>query len=237
MLVCGVDGCPGGWIAASRRPGESDFSFALYRRFAALLDDLPRSAVVAVDIPIGLTAAGPRECDREARRYLGFPRGTSVFSAPIRPALRARTWEQACSIRRRVDRKGYPRQTFGILAKVREVDKLLRALPRHQKRVHEAHPEVTLAAMNEGRAMTHPKKRAAGRDERLKVLERVLGAGARAAFELARAEFPREKVGLDDLIDALALTWTARRIAERECVLLPGRVRRDPMGLRMNIHY
>jgi len=237
MLVCGVDGCPGGWVAASRKIGDLDFEFSLHRRFAELVHGVGRSALVVVDIPVGLTAAGARECDRAARQFLGRPRASSVFSAPIRPALKARTWQQACRIRERVERKRYQRQSFGIFAKVREVDTLLRAEPRHQKRVREAHPEVTFAAMNGGLGMTHPKKSRAGRGERLAAIERCLGSGAVAAYEKACAEFPREKVGRDDLLDALALVWTAQRIADGGHVMLPERAERDPMGLRMNIHY
>lgn len=250
-VCCGVDGCPGGWISVRASLENPDFSVSLHRRFGDLMASLGTDAVVAVDIPIGLTAAGPRACDREARLYLGFPRSASVFTAPIRPALRARSWEQACGIRERVDRKRYQRQAYGIFGKVREVDTLLRAEPRWQKQVFEAHPEVTLAAMNHGLGMAHSKKRAAGRKERLAVIERCLGLEAVKAYEQAcrkrragdcngqlnGAGMSARLVGRDDLIDALALVWAARRIASDEHRMLPEFEERDPMGLRMNIHY
>lgn len=250
-VCCGVDGCPGGWISVRSSLDEPDFSVSFHRRFVDLLASLGTDAVVAVDMPIGLTASGSRACDREARRYLGFPRSASVFSAPIRPALRARTWEQACAIRERVDRKRYQIQAFGLFAKVREVDTLLRAEPRYQGQVFEAHPEVTFAAMNDGLRMAHSKKRSAGRKERLAVIERCLGPEAvaryddacrkrRAAGASSRRKdggFTPQEVGRDDLIDALALVWAARRIATGEHRMLPEFEDRDPMGLRMNIHY
>ncbi len=251
MSMCyGVDGCPGGWVCARATLGGSDFSIMLYRRFATLLDSLDSDGTVAVDIPVGLTAAGPRDCDQAARRYLGFPRSASVFTAPIRPALRARSWEHACRIRERVDRKRFQRQAYGLFPKVREVDTLLRAHPRYQRQVFEAHPEVTFTALNGGLAMAHSKKRAAGRKERIAVIERCLGPGAISCYETAcreRASAPRsaqkrgglsvKNVARDDLIDALALVWTARRIARGEAEQLPGHPERDPMGIRMNIHY
>lgn len=250
-VCCGVDGCAGGWISVRSSLDGHDLSVSLHRRFVDLLASLGTGAVVAVDMPIGLTASGPRACDREARRYLGFPRSASVFPAPIRPALRARTWEQACAIRERVDRKRYQIQAFGLFAKVREVDTLLRAEPRYQNQVFEAHPEVTFAAMNDGLRMAHSKKRPAGRKERLAIIERCLGPEAMVLYEDAcrkrrRASassehefggFARKKVGRDDLIDALALVWAARRIATGEHRMLPEFEDRDPMGLRMNIHY
>lgn len=242
-VCCGVDGCPGGWVSVRAGIDSPGFSFALHKRFRDLLKSLGPGAFVAVDIPIGLTAAGPRACDIEARRYLGVPRSASVFTAPIRPALRARTWEEACRIRERVDRKRYQRQSFGLFPKIRAVDSLLRAEPRWQRRVFEAHPEVTFAAMNEGLAMAHSKKRAAGRKERLVLAERHLGLEAIHAYEEARRKrraretLSPESVGLDDLVDALGLVWTARRLAGNESGRLPEKLDRDPMGLRMNIHY
>lgn len=250
-VCCGVDGCAGGWISVQSSRDGRDLSVSLHRRFVDLLASLGTDTVVAVDMPIGLTASGPRACDREARRYLGFPRSASVFPAPIRPALRARTWEQACAIRERVDRKRYQIQAFGLFAKVREVDTLLRAEPRYQNQVFEAHPEVTFAAMNDGLRMAHSKKHPAGRKERLAVIERRLGPEAVRLYEdacrtrrVARTSSEYEvsglaprKVGRDDLIDALALVWAARRIATGEHRTLPEFEERDPMGLRMNIHY
>ncbi len=252
MSVCvGVDGCPGGWVAVFNDLDAREYAVSVHRRFRDLVQTLDTGTVVAVDMPVGLTAAGPRSCDQAARQYLGFPRNASVFSAPIRPALRARTWEQACAIRERVDRKRYQRQAFGLFGKVRELDSLLRAEPRHQHQIFEAHPEVTLAAMNGGLGMAHPKKRAAGRKERLAVIERSLGPDAMDCFEEAcrrrrstngistppGGQVSLHEVGLDDLVDALALVWTARRIAAGGHQMLPEAMEFDPMGLRMNIHY
>lgn len=87
MLAAGVDGCPAGWIAAVAR-GEAGCVEATELRLFATVEDLiawresqserdraasPRpGAPVTIDIPIGLPAvAGPRVCDREARRLLG----------------------------------------------------------------------------------------------------------------------------------------------------------------------
>lgn len=250
QLCCGVDGCPGGWICIRAPVDAPDFTYSFHPRFSDLLETLDPKAIVAVDMPIGLTAAGPRECDRAARRFLGFPRSASVFSAPIRPALRARTWRQASQIRERIDRKRYQQQAWGLFPKVREVDTLLRAHPRYQDQVFEAHPEVTFAAMNEGLAMAHPKKKPAGRKERLSLVERCLGSEALGIYEdacrhrrklppshLPYGALPPDEVGRDDILDALALVWTARRIAAGEHGMLPDKGERDPMGLRMNICY
>ena len=126
---------------------------------------------------------------------------------------------------------------FGILAKVREIDDLLHRAPGLGGLLREGHPEVTLAAMNGGNAMRHPKKSAAGRAERLAVIRESLGDGAVELYQHAAAHYPRARVGRDDLIDALALVWTARRIASGRHLRLPREARSDALGLPMHIHY
>jgi predicted RNase H-like nuclease len=91
-LLAGVDGCRTGWVVVTER------SAAVAPTFAAVLAALPDDAIVAVDMPIGLAdryEPGGRECDRQARRLLGRGRGSSVFPAPPRPALGARTLAEA----------------------------------------------------------------------------------------------------------------------------------------------
>src|SRR6266540_5294230 len=89
--VAGVDGCRAGWLVVHEGHAE------VHRDFAAVLAALPDDAVVAVDMPIGLVdehVAGGREVDRAARVELG-PKRSSVFSAPPRCALGARTLRDA----------------------------------------------------------------------------------------------------------------------------------------------
>jgi predicted RNase H-like nuclease len=140
--------------------------------------------MVAVDMPIGLPdQPGPRACDRAARRLLG-PRRSSVFPAPSRAHLAAASFG---------DVGGLSIQAWNLVPKVREVD------AAWEPRVREVGPEVSFAAMA-GAPMAHPKRTAAGRDERLAAL--------------GRAEAPRVPGARpDDVLDALACAWTAARIA------------------------
>src|SRR5437763_795582 len=117
-MLAGIDGYQKGWIAAVElRPGET--VVRAYPNFRSILDDESLTLIV-IDIPIGLLDHGARSCDVEARRLLGRARGSSVFPAPIRTMLDARTWEEAC--RRRVEREGKKcsKQVAGILPKIRE---------------------------------------------------------------------------------------------------------------------
>ncbi len=176
--------------------------------FADVLD-LADGGVVGVDMPIGLPDAGPRACDVAARRELGRPRGSSVFPAPPRAALGWRSWADAA---------GVSRQAYLLLAKIREVDELMS--PALQSRVVEVHPELSFAAMAGG-PMRHNKKTAEGRAERLAAL--ALAAPPKAPGAAA-----------DDVLDALAVLWTAQRVERAdERRLGDGAV--DAKGLRMEI--
>lgn len=57
-LVVGVDGCPGGWVAVTVQ--RDSFTATVYPTFAGLLYAVSHAAVIAVDIPIGLSTTGPR---------------------------------------------------------------------------------------------------------------------------------------------------------------------------------
>jgi predicted RNase H-like nuclease len=88
MKIVGVDGCRGRWLAVAMDLGSGSIAASIHATPDALLLAYPDAAAVALDMPIGLTCAGPRECDIAARRLLGWPRSSSVFPAPIRDALR-----------------------------------------------------------------------------------------------------------------------------------------------------
>lgn len=72
--------------------------------------------VLAIDIPIGLTAHGPRDCDILARKLLRAPRASSVFPAPVRAVLGATTYQEATSRSEAACGQRMSQQAFGILA-------------------------------------------------------------------------------------------------------------------------
>lgn len=187
-----------------------------------------RCAAVAVDIPIGLTEGPePRPPDIEARRVLG-QRASSVFPAPVRPAMQARTYEKACTISLRVSGRKMSKQSFALIDKIRQADRVM--TPELQERVVEVHPEVSFWALNGGQAMAHKKKSAAGKQERLQLLTRVFQDGLASVAVPAGA-------GRDDLLDACVAAWTAWRLAHGRAERLPSDPPVDARGLRMAIVY
>jgi predicted RNase H-like nuclease len=228
-IVAGVDGCPGGWLAlVEYKDGQPEAR--VFSRFTDLMDALPEAKVIAVDIPIGLPEVGARACDEHARRELAQPRGSSVFPAPLRAVLAARSWEEACTIRLRIDGKRMSRQAWGIVPKVKEVDALLREDAKLAARVFEVHPEVSFAAWA-GEAMRHSKKKFAGKLDRRKLIM----ADWPDAITRCRAMLEGERYAVDDLYDAFAALWTARRISARKSRDIPSIPPRDVNGLLMRI--
>lgn len=230
-LYAGADGCRSGWLAIRACRGDGARLRAVDVRvvpsFAALLELTATCEAVAVDIPIGLSEDGRREADFEARRRIGVRR-SSVFPPPARSLLHAGAYAEANELSKQRFSRGLQRQTFNILPKMREADAAVS--PEMQGRVVESHPEVSFWALAGERPLRHAKRTAAGRAERLTLLERAFGAAVRALK-------PPPGAAWDDLYDACVLAWTAARVAEGRAVRLPAEPQRDGRGLRMEIVY
>ncbi|MCA3556259.1 DUF429 domain-containing protein [Aestuariivirga sp.] len=228
--VIGVDGCPGGWIAV--RWAEA-VSHHLCRGFAEVL--AMDAAVIAVDMPIGFPQGSGRAAEREARARLG-DRQSSVFSVPSRAAVMCADYREACAANLAASDppKKVSKQIFHIFPKMREIDALI--TPALQSGLAEVHPELAFWAMNGEAPLPLPKKlkgqpHAPGLDLRKRLL-------ARAGFpiiDLPPSAYRRADVGADDLIDACACAWSARRILEGRAVTFPADPPLDARGLRMAI--
>ena len=216
MSTHAAGGCRAGWIVVHDRRAT------VHPDFAAVLAALPDDAVVALDMPIGLVDGhqpGGRDVDRAARVQLG-PKRSSVFSAPPRCALGARTLPDA---RRHGARLTL--QTLNLLPRIEDVDRVM--TPDLQSRVFEVHPELSFAAMNGDDLVRAPKRSATGSNER------------RALLERAGVIVPERPAGaaLDDLLDACALAWSACRVACGTARRVPDRPARDARGLRMELRW
>ncbi len=243
-LVAGVDGCRGGWIAALRDGGASDWTWEFVPAIADLFDRRPAPRIVAIDMPIGfadVAEPGGRACEREARAILGRPRSSSVFATPARATLAATDYRDALRINRTTGpaAPGLSLQAWHLVPKLRELDGLLRGHPTRRRRVFEAHPELAFARLNDGVGVALPKRRIAGRVARLELLARAGFGDVPKRWEETRRDrgWRATIVAADDAIDALVLTITATRIAAGEAIALPPTPPRDRHGLPMAIRY
>ncbi|MCG3115000.1 MAG: DUF429 domain-containing protein [Candidatus Manganitrophus sp. SA1] len=199
--------------------------FEVWDSFKDILNLTPSPRQIAIDIPIGLLnerQVGGRECDRQARRALGRPRASSVFSPPVHKILPAQEYFQTRGF-------GISRQAFGIFPKIREVDEQM--TPELQKRVYEVHPELSFWRLA-GRAMQYNKKTPEGREERLQVLSKTF-PGVREKILGGKAP----GFHYDDMIDAHVAAWTGMRIENGAAEPISKGSFLDSKGLRMEIWY
>ena len=238
----GVDGCKAGWFSVGL--GPSSFETKVFCTFSNLLDYYVDAKLILVDIPIGLPEGeGGRDCDREARKMLGRPRGSSVFPTPTRQTVQQAArepWDYraACNIERGIigRGKGISKQTFAIAPKIDEVDEVIRARgPGAEPVVREVHPELLFCTLNRAKPMESPKKRKQGRDERLCVLRREMPR-TQEIYDKTRARFRRNVVANDDIVDALAAAVVAHH-HHGQLRTLPECPPKDAKGLRMEIVY
>jgi predicted RNase H-like nuclease len=224
--------CRNGWVVARSAPDFSDLRIELTSDLAPIFATAGPRRIIAIDIPIGIPDNEPRLCDTAARRLLGWPRSSSVFSPPSRRALNAQNFREALRLNRDAIGVGISKQAFHIANKIREVDELMTSA--RQRFVYEVHPEVTFAQLNGG-PLKNGKKSANGRRERITLLRRS-GLKVRAtSLWRQRSDLGLSRVFFDDLVDALACLVTASAILNGRSQLLGRPDQIDAKGLVMQI--
>ena len=219
--VTGVDGCPAGWVAVTLGPR------AVTVAVAATLDLLPLAGVTGIDMPLGLLGAGWRDADLLARRALGR-RGVTVFAIPPRAVWECESYAEANRLCRELTGKGFSVQAWGLRRKIAEADQFRRraATGPEGVQLYEVHPELSFAAMA-GAPLPDSKHTPAGLAVRRDLLARagiVLPGRVAGAAE-------------NDLLDAAAVAWSARRIAAGTAVTLTCGDQRADDGSEIAIRY
>ncbi|WP_088345577.1 MULTISPECIES: DUF429 domain-containing protein [Rhodomicrobium] len=237
-LVAGVDGCRAGWVCVLADAETGAPREAFIARHIAEIAALEGVVRIAIDIPIGIpdfARSGGRGCDTALRRNLG-ERQSSVFTVPARAALAEADYWRACdaAAAHSDPPRKVSKQCFHIFPKIREVDALMR--PELQARIVECHPEGAFWAMNGMRPLTEPKKvKSRGYPAGLALRRGLLQAAGYPAEFLSARRFRAAEAGEDDMLDACACAWTARRVLRGEARRFPDEPLLDPKGLRMEI--
>ncbi len=198
MNVVGADVASGRWVVA-RIDDSAVVEVVELDHFDEVVVWSDGAAVIGVDIPIDL-GDEPRRCDLEARAALGS-RASTLFLIPTRTVLAAADYASARSLAARRGEPGVTAQAFNLRTKIFEVE------PHAQsdRRLHEVHPELSFAVMA-GAVVTEPKSTWNGQMRRRRLL-------ADAGLEIPDRLIGVNKSAPDDVLDAVAVAWSARRIA------------------------
>jgi predicted RNase H-like nuclease len=232
MIIAGSDRSKAGWLTLVLVNGV--LKAHLYPDFNKLLQKQPALDVLVADVPIGLPHEYPRQCDKLARETVK-PRHNSVFMTPLRQVLDCSNHSEANSKHRELAGVGLSQQAFHILPAICEVDNAIQAGEISADILHEGHPEVSFWAINGKQGIMDYKKTPVGHYFRRRLLEREFGEDHLPAI---RKQFPlKRQAADDDIVDALAMLWTAQRIAAGKAERIPAQPDRDKTGIDMAIWY
>ncbi|MCP1850848.1 MULTISPECIES: DUF429 domain-containing protein [Bradyrhizobium] len=223
MIAVGLDGFSKGWVAVTidgdRRTifFHSDIADALSRPFDR----------AGIDIPIGMTDNGERDCDLLARVRLR-PHISRVFTG-------ARRWlwqefddpDAANEEARRRGQTRVSRQLWHIGPKIMEVDAFVRA--NATRDIREVHPELVFLRLN-GDASLPRKKSEEGDALRRRLLKR---SGFREIDRWLTEVRTGTGAKRDDVLDACAVALAARE----PCGSVPEAPPRDAYDLPMQIWF
>jgi predicted RNase H-like nuclease len=145
-------------------------------------------------------------------------RASTLFLAPPRKVLEQPTYEKAREAAQTFG-WGVSAQAYNLRKKIFEVE----TFAAKDNRIHEVHPEISFREMAGGSLL--PKKTTwKGLHERIRLLS---DHGIDLPMDVGEAG---ERARPDDIVDAAAAAWTAKRVARGEARALPedlGEIDRD----------
>ena len=226
--ILGIDGSKNGWVGVKQNTKRGDFFEIIFKE--KLIDFLSTDIkLIIIDMPVGLDKniqQGGRLVDKEARKKL-LKRKSSIFNAPIRDVLKAKSYDEANTISKSKG-LGISKQSWNLVPKINELDQILQIKIRPQ--IYESHPELCFQTMNDGE-LKFSKKEKLGIKERRNILTKN---GFDRKF-LDRNLKKNKNFHSDDFLDACALSWTAKRIMNEKNINLPEDPKKDELGIIMQM--
>lgn len=244
-VVVGVDGSAGAWVAAVLGPGDGpSLHWCADVDAVGELAAAVGASVIGIDMPIGLPDDAPRPSDRAARLLLG-PRRSTLFPTPVRAVLDAVDYADALARSRAASGRGLSVQTWNLVPAIRQVRLAASAALRNGGPTFvEVHPETSFTTM--ARRPLPPKRTPAGVAERVEVLIGALGGLdaddlgdpirlVRPCGAAGEGTSAMGRIAVDDVLDALAAAWSARRYACGEATVLGEGVDADGLALTLAV--
>ena len=213
--IIGIDGCKRGWFSVWQNPDDTIQS-SIFSTLNHLKDFFNDEAhlIIGIDMPVVLSDFIPREADQLARKLLS-KKASSVFTAPTPEMLEQPNYERASYVSKRLFGKSMSLQSWYLFPKIKDVQTII-----HDTHInlYEIHPELSFRAMNHEEVILESKKSKEGFEIRNALLRRHFES---FDFESIRNLYPRKDVMDNDILDAMAVLWSARRIKANEASFLP----------------
>ena len=213
--IIGIDGCKRGWFSVWQNPDDTIQS-SIFSTLNHLKDFFNDEAhlIIGIDMPVVLSDFIPREADQLARKLLS-KKASSVFTAPTPEMLEQPNYERASYVSKRLFGKSMSLQSWYLFPKIKDVQTII-----HDAHInlYEIHPELSFRAMNHEEVILESKKSKEGFEIRNALLRRHFES---FDFESIRNLYPRKDVMDNDILDAMAVLWSTKRIQANEESFLP----------------
>ena len=262
-IFLGIDGCMVGWalVEITHTSNLETWEFYISPTMADVYEKYFKACPIAkpdsspeatslqpghqvkqilIDIPIGLKESGSdeRKCDKDARKFLGPKRASSVFRVPARKAAHCDGgYKEASNINFELTGKKISKQTYHICSKIREVDCFVGPAKSGfalTDIIHESHPEVVFKSLA-GTPLSYSKKSKAGFIERLNIIKKF-NSSIETFLDDIYKNHKKCEVQPDDILDASILAIAAKNIyLTGNIIRLPEEPELDDIGLHMEI--
>ena len=214
-LIIGIDGCKSGWFSIWENQDKSIHS-SVFSNLNELKNFFKNESqlILGIDMPVVLSEVIPRQADQLARKLLS-KKASSVFTAPTPEMLDQPNYEKASLISKRLFGKSMSLQSWYLFPKIKDVQTMIH---HEDMQIYEIHPELSFRAMNNEQVILESKKTHEGFALRNALLSMHF---KNFIFEEIRRHYARKDVMDNDILDALAVLWSAKRIQSNQASYLP----------------
>ena len=214
-VIIGIDGCKSGWFSIWENQDKSIHS-SVFSNLNELKNFFKNESqlILGIDMPVVLSEVIPRQADQLARKLLS-KKASSVFTAPTPEMLDQPNYEKASLVSKRLFGKSMSLQSWYLFPKIKDVQTMIH---HEDMQIYEIHPELSFRAMNNEQVILESKKTQEGFALRNALLSMHF---KNFIFEDIRNQHARKDVMDNDILDALAVLWSAKRIQSNQASYLP----------------
>ena len=214
-LIIGIDGCKSGWFSVWENQ-DGNIESSIFTNLNKLKNFFKHEnhLIVGIDMPVVLSELIPRQADQLARKLLS-KKASSIFTAPTPEMLAQPNYEKASLVSKRLFGKSMSLQSWYLFPKIKDVQTMIH---HEDMQIYEIHPELSFRAMNNEQVILESKKSHEGFAIRNSLLALRF---KHFIFEEIRNQYAKKDVMDDDILDALAVLWSAKRIQSNKASFIP----------------